>query len=192
MSLPGKHLFSRNTSGVALLIIIAVASWYLARTLSSSRVEVRKTEVAQSGFYLKSARILGTGLNGQPLYQIEAGYAVQQENNELEFENVEILYTSEAEVPWTISADRAMIGDNRDLVVLTGHVIASSSEGFSGDTTEIRTQYLELAPDSFSAQTDERVQIRIGSRSLTATGMLALLQTNQLQLKSNVSGKFAP
>jgi len=185
-------LFSRNTSGVALLIIIAVASWYLARTLSSSRVEVRKTEVAQSGFYLKSARILGTGLNGQPLYQIEAGYAVQQENNELEFENVEIVYTSEAEVPWTISADRAMIGDNRDLVVLTGHVIASSSEGFSGDTTEIRTQYLELAPDSFSAQTDERVQIRIGSRSLTATGMLALLQTNQLQLKSNVSGKFAP
>ena len=42
------------------------------------------------------------------------------------------------------------------------------------------------------AETDQRVQIRIGARSLTATGMLASLKDNELQLKSNVSGKFVP
>jgi lipopolysaccharide export system protein LptC len=42
------------------------------------------------------------------------------------------------------------------------------------------------------AETDERVQIRIGERSLTATGMLASLKENQLELRSNVSGKFLP
>jgi len=36
------------------------------------------------------------------------------------------------------------------------------------------------------------VQIRIGARSLTATGMLASLQENRLELKSNVNGKFVP
>ena len=44
----------------------------------------------------------------------------------------------------------------------------------------------------FLAETDERVQIRIGARSLTATGMLASLKDNQVKLKSNVRGKFAP
>ena len=67
-----------------------------------------------------------------------------------------------------------------------------SSEGFDGDDTEIRTQYLEFEPDAYRAETDRRVQIRIGPRSLTATGMLALLQDNRLELKSNVSGKFVP
>ena len=57
---------------------------------------------------------------------------------------------------------------------------------------EIRTPYLEFDPDNFRAETDSRVQIRIGSRSLTATGMLALLQEDRLELKSNVSGKFVP
>jgi len=76
--------------------------------------------------------------------------------------------------------------------MLKGHVRAMSSEGFSGNDTEIRTQYLEIYPEEFLAETDERVQIRIGPRSLTATGMLASLKDNQLKLKSNVRGKFAP
>jgi LPS export ABC transporter protein LptC len=71
-------------------------------------------------------------------------------------------------------------------------VRAVSTEGFSGDETEIRTEYLELDPERYLAATDERVQIRIGARSLTATGMLASLKENQIELKSNVSGKFVP
>ena len=51
---------------------------------------------------------------------------------------------------------------------------------------------LDIDPGAYKAETDTRVQIRIGSRSLTATGMLALLQENRLELKSNVSGKFVP
>ena len=61
--------------------------------------------------------------------------------------------------------------------------------GRSGDDdqdTEIRTQYLELDPERYIAETEERVQIRIGARSLTATGMLASLNDNTVELKSNV------
>jgi lipopolysaccharide export system protein LptC len=36
------------------------------------------------------------------------------------------------------------------------------------------------------------VQIRIGARSLTATGMLASLNEDKVELKSNVRGKIAP
>ena len=182
----------RNAVGVGLLVIAAVSTWYLARSLQGDEVEESRAQIMQNGFYLKSARILGTSDNGRLLYEIEAQSARQQEDGEVEFQDVEINYTTESEVPWTLNADTARIGDDRDYITLSGHVIATSNEGFSGDVTEIRTPYLELEPDSFKAQTDERVQIRIGTRSLTAIGMLAMLQTNQLQLKSNVSGKFVP
>ena len=182
----------RSAVGSGLLLIAAASSWYLARALQGDEIDESRTQIMQNGFYLKSARILGTSDDGRLLYEIEAQFANQQDNGEVEFENVEINYTTAAEVPWTLNADTARIGDNRDYITLSGHVIATSNEGFSGDVTEIRTQYLELEPDSFRAQTEQRVQIRIGTRSLTAIGMLAMLQTNQLQLKSNVSGKFVP
>ena len=79
---------------------------------------------------------------------------------------------------------------NNQLEILRGHVLAISSNG--DRDTEIRTQYLELDPENYRAETNERVQIRIGARSITATGMVASLQDNHLVLKSNVSGKFVP
>jgi LPS export ABC transporter protein LptC len=182
----------RNFLGILLLSIFAVGSWYLARSLQPGAKTAAREELLHSGFYVKSARILGTNAAGRLMYEIEADYAEQQENDDVAFENVEIHYTSEAEVPWTLNADRAVIGNKRDYVTLSGHVVATSRQGFAGRVTEIRTQYLELEPDSFRAHTEERVQIRIGARSLTATGMLAMLQSSQLQLKSDVSGKFAP
>lgn len=183
---------ARNILTICGLLIVAVGSWYLAN--SNQKTEVTKTisDTTFGGFYLRSARILGTDDNGQLLYEIEADYAEQQENNEIELQNVRINYSSEANVPWTINADIATISDNQDLLRLSGHVVATSDEGFSGQVTEIRAPLLDIDPNGYRAETDSRVQIRIGSRSLTATGMLASLQQNQLHLKSNVSGRFVP
>lgn len=183
---------ARNTISFVVLLIGAAGSWYLARTLQSDEVEQQENQLLQSGFYLKSARIFGTAVDGRLLYEIEAEYAEQQGEEEVEFQNVEINYTTETDVPWTLKADKARIRNEREVIKLSGHVVASSSEGFSGDVTEIRTPYLELEPDDFRARTDQRVQIRIGARSITAIGMLAMLQTNQLHLESDVSGKFVP
>ena len=183
---------SKNAAGFILLSILTLGSWYLAESLRDDDDQLRTTTGSQAGYYLKSARILGTGDDGSLLYEIEAEYAEQRNDNEMEFQNVEIVYTSAAAVPWILNADKAVIVENRRQINLSGHVIAISNEGFSGDATEIRTQYLELEPDNFKAWTEERVQIRIGARSITATGMLVMLQTNQLHLKSNVRGKFVP
>ncbi len=95
-------------------------------------------------------------------------------------------------MPWTVVADSATIRNDQRRVFLSGHVRAVGEARESQPETEIRTQYLELDPDNFLAETDERVQVRIGERSLTATGMLASLNEDRLELKSNVSGKFLP
>ncbi len=182
----------RNIFTFCVLLIIAVSSWYLASSNEDGEVTQTISDTTFGGFYLRSARILGTGDDGKLLYEIEAEYGEQRENNEIELQNVRISYSSSANVPWTINADVAMVSDDLDRLRLSGHVVAISEEGFSGQVTEIRAPLLDIEPASYKAETDSRVQIRIGSRSLTATGMLALLQDNRLQLKSNVSGKFVP
>jgi lipopolysaccharide export system protein LptC len=182
----------RNVLTVTILSAAAVGSWYVASTLTENEVIRTVTDTGTEGFYLRAARFLGTDEDGMLLYEIEAEYAEQQANNDIELENVRIRYTTEADVPWTIDADEATITGTNETVELRGHVIAVSNEGFSGQATEIRAPMLEIDPNTYRAETSGRVQLRIGSRSLTGTGMLALLQENRLELKSNVSGKFVP
>jgi lipopolysaccharide export system protein LptC len=185
-------LSARNLLVFAILIAAAIGSWYLTRVRGHDEASERSVDPVHRGFYLKSARILGTGPDGDLLYEIRARHAEEQLDGSIEFTEVRFDYSPEMDVPWTVDADSATILPERERVQLRGHVKARSSQGFSGSDTEIRTQYLELDPERYIAETDERVQIRIGARSLTATGMLASLNDSRLELKSNVSGKFLP
>lgn len=183
---------ARKIFGFTALLLAAGGSWYLAGSLHEAPVVERPRTSSGQGFYLRAVRIFGTDDEGNALYEIQADFAEQRPNQEIAFQNVEIAYSPGATVPWKLNADVATIGSDQQRVVLTGHVRAVSTAGFEGEVTEIQTPYLEFQPDNFRAETDSRVQIRIGSRSLTATGMLALLQEDRLQLKSNVNGKFVP
>ena len=169
-----------------------LASWFMARPNKGDNAAASYPESTHRGYYLKSARILGTGADGRLLYEIQAKHTEQQDNNQISFIDVLINYSPASGVPWILNADSALVNQGEGRIRLIGHVLAVSREGFSGQDTEIRTQYLELDPENYIAETDQRVQIRIGARSLTATGMLASLQENRLELKSNVNGKFVP
>lgn len=182
----------REIVAIVVLTAGAAASWYLSRSPDEDAA-APSFDASHRGYYLRSARILGTGPDGSLLYELQAREAEQLGQDRIAFSDVHIDYSPQTDVPWSVDADRATIHTKEPaMVLLEGHVRAISSEGFSGNDTEIRTEYLEIYPDQFVAETDERVQIRIGERSLTATGMLASLQDNQIKLKSNVRGKFAP
>jgi len=95
-------------------------------------------------------------------------------------------------VPWTIHADTALLSAADNRVLLEGRVLARSEEGVSGDLTELRTNSLVFDPERQVAETDDRIQIRIGERNLAGTGMLAFLKENRVEIRSNVSGRFVP
>ena len=182
----------RTTTLLVILIIAALGSWYLARSNKPDDVETTPFDPGHSGYYLKTARILGTDSDGSLLYEIEAAHAEQKAIDRIEFTDVRIRYSPDADVPWIVHADEATLREGSPRIALRGHVRAISTRDTDDEDTEIRTQYLELDPERYVAETDERVQIRIGARSLTATGMLASLNDNTVELKSNVRGKIAP
>ena len=180
---------------VVLLVVLtagAIGSWYLARPAATVESGEPEFDRVHRGYYLKSARILGTGQNGSLLYEIQAAHAEQTTEKSIEFTDVSVRYSPESEIPWTVNADTATLNESSPRIALRGHVRAVSRGADDAGETEIRTQYLELDPERFIAETDDRVQIRVGARSLTATGMLASLNDDRIELKSNVRGKIAP
>ncbi len=177
---------------IVVLTAGALGSWYLARSNAPSYNEPLPIDPVHRGYYLKQARILGTAEDGSLLFEIEADHAEQQEDNRIEFTDVRVRYSPDSDIPWVVSADQATLYDNREGIMLRGHVVALSPGEAADEETEIRTEYLELDPERYVAETEERVQIRVGERSLTATGMLASLKDQTIELKANVRGKIAP
>jgi LPS export ABC transporter protein LptC len=177
---------------VVVLAAAAIGSWYLARSKSQPDESTTPYDTTHQGYYLKSARILGTDEDGSLLYEILAEHALQEASDRIEFTGVRVNYSPTADVPWVVHADEATLREGSPMIALRGHVRAVGRTADGSQDTEIRTQYLELDPERYVAETDERVQIRIGARSLTATGMLASLNDNTVELKSNVRGKIAP
>ncbi len=175
-----------------MLTIAAIASWYVARPENTAEANLVATDSVHRGYYLKNARILGTDADGSMLYEIAAEDAEQLEDKSIEFSNVRIRYSPERDVPWVLRADKATLMANDEHIALQGHVQIMNSGADDANTTEIRTQSLTLNPEQFLAETEERVQIRFGARSVTATGMLASLHDDKIELKANVRGKIAP
>ena len=182
----------RTLALVIVLSIVAIGSWYLARMNRPADPDTTSFDSTHQGYYLKTARILGTDDDGSLLYEIEADHARQAAKDRVEFTDVRIFYTPDADIPWVVHADEATLQEGSPRIALRGHVRAVGRSDDDDQDTEIRTQYLELDPERYIAETEERVQIRIGARSLTATGMLASLNDNTVELKSNVRGKIAP
>jgi len=184
-----------NPRTVTLIVVLtagALGSWYLARVNAPTDDDDGAADPVHRGYYLKQARILGTGSDGSLLYEIEAEHAEQKEDNRIDFTDVQIRYSPDSNVPWRVNADQATLRKGAPRIALRGHVQFLHPGNSSDQETEIRTQYMELDPDAFTAETEARVQIRFGSRSVTATGMLASLNDDKIELKSNVRGKIAP
>jgi len=182
----------RTISLLVILTAAALASWYVARDNKPAATDDLPYDTAHRGYYLKSARILGTGEDGSLLYEIEAAHAEQKTRDRIEFTDVRIRYSPESDVPWIVNADEATLSEGAPRISLRGFVKVLNSGETSDQDIEIRTQYLELDPEQFIAETEDRVQIRFGTRSVTATGMLASLNDDRIELKSNVRGKIVP
>jgi len=69
----------RHAIVLIALTAAALASWYLARPGNGDDDTVPSFDATQQGYYLKSARILGTGSDGGLLYELRAEEAQQQE-----------------------------------------------------------------------------------------------------------------
>ena len=114
----------RTTTLLIVLIAAALGSWYLARSDKPAEIDTLEFDSRYSGYYLKSARILGTDTDGSLLYEIEAAHAEQQSKDRIEFTEVRIRYSPDADVPWIVHADEATLREGSPRIALRGHVRA--------------------------------------------------------------------
>ncbi|MEZ5566249.1 MAG: LPS export ABC transporter periplasmic protein LptC [Gammaproteobacteria bacterium] len=157
------------------------------------------------GYYVKQARLTGTGEDGLILYRISATEAAQpMADGLITMQNVAVDYEPATEVPWTLHADRGQMPADRNIIALEGNVVATTTADASPGTRQkvaaststaplvIRTDYLELDPDAYIARTERTVVVERGRDTLRARGMRAYLKQDRLQFNADVQARFLP
>lgn len=188
----------------ALLLCAAILTSILVFLAPSSDVDPGSNAQLGLGYYVKDARLTGTGDDGQILYRVTTTAAEQTlADGTITMQEVEVDYAPAAQVPWKLKADRGQIPPDRNIIALAGDVVATtevaaaeSAAPPNGRTSTapllIRTDYLELDPEAYIARTDRMVAVERSGDTLLARGMRVYLKEDRLQFQSEVRGRFLP
>ena len=151
----------------------------------------------EQGYYVKDGRLTGTGADGRILYAITTRIARQNlADGTIAMQEVAVNYMPAEGVPWDLLATRGQIAQDSNIIQLSGDVLVTSTAATAGDRRQapltIRTDYLELDPDTYIATTDRHVAIKRSRDTLYGRGMRVYLKQDRLQLESEVRGTFLP
>ena len=175
-----------------LLAAAALASGFWLWQLEEEDEERNLRGRLGAGYYLKDAELVGTGSNGEVLYRIQTRELKENaEDGAVDLTEVSLQYSPAAAVPWDLRADTGSMPPDSDILQLTGEVVAVTQEN-SGEPATIRTDYLEIDPQTFVAYTDRPVAIELSGGRILATGMRVFLKEDRLQLIADVTGTFTP
>ena len=187
------YLNLRTTLGVLILALAAFGSWWLARGPSDSQSRPLSSGNPPPGYYLLEAKLHGTDSAGDTLFEINAQSAqADTASQTMQLDGVRIDYQAGADVPWALESDHGIAPMDQSYIKLSGGVTITAAGADAEGGLVIRTAELTLQPQDKLATTESRVQIEMGGKRLNATGMVAYLGEERLELASNVNGKFTP
>jgi lipopolysaccharide export system protein LptC len=182
----------KNSVIMLTLLVGAIGSGVLLLRNSPDEAEEEQRLRLSIGYYVKDARLSGTGDDGKILYRASAARASQNfDDGLINLEDVHVIYDPATEIPWVLDANTGRIPRNGNIIELEGDVVAQTNDEGEPPMT-IRTDYMELYTETYIAETKEKVAIDYTNNRVFATGMRAFLEEDRLQLLSNVNGKFLP
>jgi len=177
---------------LVLLLIAAVASGVLVLRNDKEDSDREQKPELGVGYYMKQAELVRIDENGRVLYRMRTNEATQiTRDGIIELDLVRVSYDPLTEIPWELRADKGHILPDRNIIELTGDVVART-RGEHQAPIRISTDYLELNTDTYIADTDRDVAIDYTNNKVFATGLRVFLKEERLQLVSNVNGQYIP
>lgn len=177
---------------IVVLMIMVIGSWWMLQPGPDSNQQ-NSTDTFNSGYYLLDADISDTDENGQMIYSL---HAQRIEHNPLDdsvsLQQLNMTYASSESRPWTINATEGWMDSLHEELILEGQVNVTGSLNQSGQETIIATTRLTLDMTQNVAHTEEIVTIKMAGGSLQAVGLHANLNSQKIDLLSNVRGTFSP
>lgn len=184
----------RNTVVMVVLAILAAATWVATWERQDATPPVERVKpTGPLGYYARGARLSGTDEQGRLTYRLFAERLDEVPGEDrLQLTGVNVDYQPADETAWSLTAASAKYAWDGSQIDLDGNVEARSKPAAGSHPVTITTQQLRLSPDTSSAESDGKVQVRVGDLQLNAVGLRADLKGDTLELESVEHGTILP
>jgi LPS export ABC transporter protein LptC len=176
-----------------LFIAIIVGSFWLGgeqrETTATTTVEASSADL---GYSARNATLVETGVDGLPVYTLNADVIRQHPGDGVEFEQVQMSFRDANGQTWKGRADRGELATDTGKVDLSGNVHVNGVLPGSEQMADLASEKLAVDTHEDIISTAEPVTVNSIGRQLKSEGMVATLKEHHLVLESNVRGTFNP
>jgi LPS export ABC transporter protein LptC len=176
-----------------LFIAIIVGSFWLGgeqrETTATTTVEASSADL---GYSARNATLVETGVDGLPVYTLNADVIRQHPGDGVEFEQVQMSFRDANGQTWKGRADRGELTTDTGKVDLSGNVHVNGVLPGSEQMADLASEKLAVDTHEDIISTAEPVTVNSIGRQLKSKGMVATLKEHHLVLESNVRGTFNP
>lgn len=144
------------------------------------------------GYSAVKARLVQTGLDGRPMYTLDAEQIQQTNNGVVELEQVQLGFRDTSDNEWTARARHGELTQGSGVVKLDGDVHVAGLLPGTQEPAEITSEHLSVDTNAQIVTTHDPVTFVTSGRELHGTGMVASLKERHMQLESDVHGSFLP
>jgi len=177
-----------------LVIGIIVGSFWLGgeQHETTSTTTTLDAASADLGYSARNATLVETGVDGLPVYTLNADVIRQHPGDAVEFEQVQMSFRDNEGQLWKGRADRGQLTTETGKVDLAGNVHVNGLLPGSSETADLATEKVSVDTHEDIITTAEAVTVTSTGRSLKSKGMVATLKEHHLVLEANVRGTFTP
>ena len=183
---------TKNIAKIMLLIALASGSSFMYFFSTKSNDNQEKLNPTRVEYIVKDAKVYGTDTEGKFLYKIVAKKAqASNTDRQIYLDQVFLDYNDDKDVDWRIRSDKGQLLSNSNVLALSGNVTVQNLSNKNNMTT-IRTDYLEINPNTYTIATNRDVLIELDNNKIEAKGLTAQLKDNRLNFNSNINAKIQP
>jgi LPS export ABC transporter protein LptC len=173
---------------VALIVGVVVLSGGERQGAAPVQVEGAPQDL---GYSAKTARLVQTGVDGKPIYTLDAAQVQQQPDQGLiNLQQVLLGFRDASGDTWTARADRGELAQNSGIVKLDGAVQVSGVLPGTTEKADMSSESLAFDTNEQIVATKQPVTLVMTGRKIDAEGMVANLKEGRVQLESAVHGSF--
>ena len=143
------------------------------------------------GYSAQQARLVQTGVDGRPIYTLDADQIQQRpDRGVVELQQVRLGFRDAEGNQWTARAARGELAQSSGVVKLDGDVHVGGTQPGTDDPAEITSEHLAFDTNAQIVTTQSPVTIVMTGRELQARGLVANLKERHVHLESAVHGSF--
>jgi LPS export ABC transporter protein LptC len=179
---------------LALAALVALIIGVVVLTGPQREVSPRSTTgpLRDPGYAARQAHLIQTGVDGQPVYTLDAALIQQQPDaGKVELQQVQLGFRDTFGNRWTARADRGELAQDSGVVQLAGAVRVNGLVPDSGQPAEITSEHLAFDTQAQIVSTHDPVTLLMAGRQLHSVGLVANLKERRVQLESSVHGSFS-